>query len=102
MKLFLAVFKLRQRPLTAGVAWEYISSMKIKTSITLAEDLLKLIDEQSGPHKNRSDFIEKAVRAYVTQVKRDRQNARDLDIIHRQADRLNQEAEDVLTYQVLP
>ena len=76
--------------------------MKIKTSITLAEDLLKVIDEQSGPYKNRSDFIEKAVRAYVAQVMRDRQNARDLDIINRQADRLNQEAEDVLTYQVLP
>ena len=76
--------------------------MKIKTSITLAEDLLKIIDEQSGPYKNRSDFIEKAVRAYVAQVMRDRQNARDLDIINRQADRLNQEAEDVLTYQVLP
>ena len=85
-----------------GVAWGYVGSMKIKTSITLAEDLLKVIDEQSGPHKNRSDFIEKAVRAYVAQVTRDRQNARDLDIINRQADRLNQEAEDVLTYQVLP
>jgi metal-responsive CopG/Arc/MetJ family transcriptional regulator len=82
--------------------WEYVGSMKIKTSITLAEDLLKVIDEQSGPHKNRSDFIEKAVRAYVAQVMRDRRNARDLEIINRQADRLNQEAEDVLTYQVLP
>ena len=88
--------------LTTGVAWEYVSSMKIKTSITLTEDLLKVIDEQSGPQKNRSDFIEKAVRAYVAQVNRDRQNARDLDIINRQADQLNQEAKDVLTYQVLP
>ena len=76
--------------------------MKIKTSITLAEDLLKVIDERSGPHKNRSEFIEKAVRAYVAQVMRDRQNARDLDIINREADLLNREAEDVLTYQVLP
>jgi len=97
-----ADFFYRRWPLTARVAWEYVGSMKIKTSITLAEDLLKVIDEQSGPHKNRSDFIEKAVRAYVAQVTRDRQNARDLDIINRQADRLNQEAEDVLTYQVLP
>ena len=88
--------------MTAGVAWEYLGSMKIKTSITLAEDLLKIIDEQSGSHKSRSDFIEKAVRAYVLQVMRDQQNARDLDIINRQADRLNKEAKDVLTYQVLP
>jgi len=76
--------------------------MKVKTSITLAEDLLKVIDEQSGPHKSRSDFIEKAVRAYVVKVKRDQQNARDLDIINRQAERLNEEAKDVLSYQVLP
>ncbi len=76
--------------------------MKIKTSVTLAEDLLKAIDEQSGPHRSRSDFIEKAVRAYISQAIRDRQNARDLDIINRHADRLNQEANDVLTYQVIP
>ena len=76
--------------------------MKVKTSNTLAEDLLKVIDEQSGPHKSRSDFIEKAVRAYVAQVIRDQKNARDLEIINRQADRLNKEAKDVLTYQVIP
>lgn len=76
--------------------------MKIKTSITLAEDLVKVIDEQSGSHKSRSDFIEKALRAYIVQIRRAQQNARDLEIIERQADRLNQEAKDVLTYQVLP
>jgi metal-responsive CopG/Arc/MetJ family transcriptional regulator len=76
--------------------------MKVKTSITLTEDLLKVIDEQSGPHRSRSDFIEKAVRAYVAQMIRDQQNARDLEIINRQADRLNMEAKDVLTYQVIP
>ena len=76
--------------------------MKVKTSITLAEDLLKAIDEQSGPHKSRSDFIEKAVRAYIVNVLRDQQNARDLEIINRHADRLNEEAKDVLTYQVIP
>jgi metal-responsive CopG/Arc/MetJ family transcriptional regulator len=82
--------------------WGYVGGMKVKTSITLTEDLLKVIDEQSGPHKSRSDFIEKAVRSYVGQVKRDQQNARDLAIINHQADRLNQEAKDVLTYQVIP
>jgi len=76
--------------------------MKVKTSVTLAEDLLKSIDEQSGPHKSRSEFIEKAVRTYISQAIRDRKNARDLDIINRRADRLNREANDVLTYQVIP
>ena len=82
--------------------WRYVGGMKIKTSITLAEDLVKVIDEQSGSHKSRSDFIEKALRAYIVQIRRAQQNARDLEIIERQADRLNQEAKDVLTYQVLP
>jgi metal-responsive CopG/Arc/MetJ family transcriptional regulator len=76
--------------------------MKVKTSVTLSEDLLKAIDEQSGPQKNRSEFIENALRNYIGKVIRDRQNAEDLEIINRQADRLNDEAADVLSYQVLP
>ncbi len=76
--------------------------MKIKTSVTLSEDLLKAIDDQSGPQKNRSEFIENALRAYMNQVIRDQQNAKDLEIINRQADRLNEEAADVLSYQVVP
>jgi metal-responsive CopG/Arc/MetJ family transcriptional regulator len=76
--------------------------MKVKTSVTLSEDILKAIDEQAGTQKNRSEFIEKALRAYIAQVIRAKQDARDLEIINRQADRLNEEAEDVLSYQVVP
>jgi metal-responsive CopG/Arc/MetJ family transcriptional regulator len=76
--------------------------MKVKTSITLSEDLLDAIDKRSGQFKNRSDFIETAMRVYIEQIIREEQNARDLDIINRQADRLNQEAIDVLAYQVVP
>jgi metal-responsive CopG/Arc/MetJ family transcriptional regulator len=76
--------------------------MKVKTSVTLSEDLLKAIDEQSGPERNRSEFIENALRNYIGKVIRDRQNAKDLEIINRHADRLNDEAADVLSYQVLP
>ena len=76
--------------------------MKIKTSITLSEDLLEAIDQRSGRFKNRSDFIEAAVRAYITQIIRNEQNAKDLAILNSQADRLNEEAADVLTYQVIP
>ena len=76
--------------------------MKVKTSITLSEDLLEAIDQRSGRFKNRSDFIEAAVRAYITQIIRNEQNAKDLAILNSQADRLNEEAADVLTYQVIP
>jgi metal-responsive CopG/Arc/MetJ family transcriptional regulator len=79
---------------------EYFGSMKIKTSITLSEDLLKAIDEYIGEYKNRSEFIEEAVRAFIRQLIRRQQDARDLAIINQRADYLNQEAADVLTYQV--
>ena len=76
--------------------------MKVKTSVTLTADLLEAIDQQAGPRRNRSDFIEKAVRAYIAQAVRDAQNEKDLDIINRRAKRLNEEAADVLSYQVVP
>lgn len=76
--------------------------MKVKTSVTLTEDLLEAIDQQSGPKRNRSDFIEKALRAYLSQLVRETQNAHDLEIINRRAKHLNEEALDVLSYQVLP
>lgn len=76
--------------------------MKKKTSITLSEDVLQAIDSRSGDSKNRSDFIEKAVRAYIANLVRDEQNDKDLAIINRHADRLNIEAADVLAFQVIP
>lgn len=74
--------------------------MKVKTSITLSEDVLRTVDELLGSYKSRSEFIELALRTFIAQLIRNEQNARDLDILNRHADRLNQEAEDVLTYQV--
>jgi metal-responsive CopG/Arc/MetJ family transcriptional regulator len=76
--------------------------MKVKTSITLSEDLLEAIDQRSSKYKNRSDFIEAAIRAYIDKIIRDEQNAKDLAILNSQADRLNEEAADVLSYQVIP
>ncbi len=73
--------------------------MKTKTCITLSEDLVKAIDELTGRSRNRSEFIEAAVRAYIARMARKELNARDLEIINRHADRLNEEALDVLAYQ---
>jgi metal-responsive CopG/Arc/MetJ family transcriptional regulator len=75
--------------------------MKTKTSITLSEDVLTVVD-QRATGKSRSEFIETALWSYIAQLTRNEQNARDLDILNRNADRLNQEAADVLTYQVIP
>lgn len=77
----------------------YFCSMKVKTSITLSEDLLKAIDEHTGEYKNRSEFIEDAVRAFVMKLIRRQQDSKDLEIINQHADSLNREASDVLSYQ---
>ena len=74
--------------------------MKVKTSITLSEDVLKAVNKLSEGYKNRSEFIEVALRTFIAQTLRDKRNARDLEIINRRARHLNEEALDVLAYQV--
>ena len=73
--------------------------MKVKTSVTLSTELIEAIDEYGRPYKNRSDFIEAATWAFIKQIVREQQNAHDIEIINRNADRLNAEAVDVLAYQ---
>jgi len=74
--------------------------MKIKTSITLSEDLVKAIDNLSGQSESRSEFIEMALWFFVKQMLQKNQELKDLEILNEQADYLNQEALDVLSYQV--
>lgn len=74
--------------------------MKVKTSVTLSEDIVAEIDRLAGPTKNRSAVIERAVREFAAAEARRRRDARDREILDKQAEPLNREAEDVLTYQV--
>ena len=74
--------------------------MKTKTSITLSEDILQAIDQNLGESKNRSAFIERALRDYLGRRTKALRNDRDLEILNKHSKRLNREAEDVLTYQV--
>lgn len=76
--------------------------MKVKTSITLSRELLEAVDARTGRGRNRSEFIEIALRAFLAKSIRDERGARDLDILNRRAARLNREAADVLGYQVIP
>ncbi len=82
--------------------WPTFWGMKIKTSITLPADLVTAIDKQAESFRNRSSFIEAAVRAFLAQRQRQAREARDLAIINERADRLNDEAAEVLEYQVIP
>ncbi len=74
--------------------------MKIKTSITLSDDLLATIDEMAVEYKNRSEFIEIALRKYVAHMIRAKKDARDIILINRHIDEINAEIEDVLSYQI--
>ncbi len=74
--------------------------MKIKTSITLSDELLKAIDLYVGTYRSRSEFIETAARIFIEQLKKKEAEQRDLEIINNSSDTLNAEAEDVLGYQV--
>jgi metal-responsive CopG/Arc/MetJ family transcriptional regulator len=70
--------------------------MRIKTTITLPEDLLAAIDQAAD---NRSAFLEKAARAQLARLKRAARDAQDLQIYESHVQRLNKEAQDVLGYQ---
>ncbi len=74
--------------------------MKIKTSITLSEEVLREIDQISGESRNRSAFIENAIQDYLKKRAKKISADRDLEILNRNSKRLNREAEDVLSYQV--
>jgi Arc/MetJ-type ribon-helix-helix transcriptional regulator len=74
--------------------------MKVKTSVTLSEDIIREIDELSGRYGNRSALIEKAIREFLSAEASRRRDIKDREILNRRADALNREAEDVLSYQV--
>lgn len=75
--------------------------MKEKTSITLSKDVLAKVDRLAGSKQSRSAFIERVLRKYLRERRRAALHARDLQRINRAADRLNQEASDVLQYQAV-
>jgi metal-responsive CopG/Arc/MetJ family transcriptional regulator len=73
--------------------------VRVKTSITLPEDLLKRLDRVG---ENLSAVLERAARAYLAHLERQARDRKDYEIIERNADRLNREARDTLDYQMLP
>ena len=74
--------------------------MKSKISITLSKDLIEAIDELTPEGGSRSETIEQLLRESFAIRKRRARDLKDLEAINRNAERLNKEAEDVLTYQV--
>jgi len=75
--------------------------MKQKTSITLSQEALAGIDRMAGT-RSRSAFIETLVLRYLQEEEKAARDAREIELINRHADELNDEIEDVLRYQALP
>jgi metal-responsive CopG/Arc/MetJ family transcriptional regulator len=75
--------------------------MKIETTVVLSEDVLAALDGRTRSVQDRSAIVEAALRAYLAQPRRG-EDAGDLEIINSHAAELNEEAADVLEYQVIP
>lgn len=74
--------------------------MKVKTSITLSEDIVAAVDRRTAAGGSRSETIERLLRrSFAAEARRER-DRKDLDAINANAKELNEEAEDVLGYQV--
>lgn len=76
--------------------------MKVEMTISLAPELLQELDRilANNGHDSLSELIEEALRSFLSQREQAERSRDDLELINRNADRLNQEAQDVLTYQV--
>ena len=72
--------------------------MKVKTSITLAADVLEQLDDVAGS-ESRSALIERILRAFLHRRALDVVQAKDRALLDRDADVFNAEALDVLEYQ---
>lgn len=78
-----------------------LGGMRVKTSITLAPETVAAIDRAAGP-SNRSRFIEAAVLEALARREREERDASDREILERDADALNLEMEDALSFQAEP
>lgn len=78
---------------------EYNYLVRVKTSITLPEELLIRLDRLDS---NRSALLERAALSYLANLERKARDEKDIEIINRNADRLNREAMEALEYQQLP
>lgn len=73
--------------------------MKVKTSLTLSEDVLSRIDKLAGAKVSRSSFVEEILRDFIDGRAQARRDAREVAAINRHAPQLNAEMAEALTFQ---
>jgi metal-responsive CopG/Arc/MetJ family transcriptional regulator len=72
--------------------------VRVKISVILPKQLLTRLDRVD---KNRSAILERAAAAYLARLEKHARDQKDIEIINRNAERLNREALDTLKYQPL-
>jgi Arc/MetJ-type ribon-helix-helix transcriptional regulator len=90
---------LRLLTLDAIPPWWYISSMKVKTSVSLSEECLQQLDAVAGKGANRSAVIEEAVLEYIERRRRQARGRKDREIIAKNARALERDVRETLEFQ---
>lgn len=73
--------------------------MKVKTLITLPKDLLLSVDALTDKKHKRSAVIESALREYVARENPKSLNRRDMRIINKNIEVINQQVAETLEFQ---
>jgi metal-responsive CopG/Arc/MetJ family transcriptional regulator len=73
--------------------------MRVKTSVTIDESVLRALDKATSRTRSRSRVIEDAAREFLARRARTAREARDLEILNAAADELNREMQEVLAFQ---
>lgn len=74
--------------------------MKVKTSVTLSEDVVAALKKAARKGESRSRAIERLLRETLAAEARLAADARELELINRHANELNREAKDALLDQI--
>ena len=73
--------------------------MKLKTSVTLSEDIMKTLGRLARKGESRSAVVERLVRESLASRAKQAAAERDRALLDAHAEALNAEVEDVLRYQ---
>lgn len=73
---------------------------QVETLITLSKEVTEEMNKWASQYQDHSTFIEEALWAFMKKQQGTKSAKGDLDIINQHADALNEEAADVLEYQV--
>ena len=74
--------------------------MKIQTSVMLSDEVLQEMKPFLPHYQSQSELIECALRSFLAQLEKQARYERELRLLNQYADELNEEAQDVLGYQV--